>query len=127
MWKAIRCRVFGEHDYQLRREPRALLLECQRCGHRSHGWNLAAEPRTQHLEPQNLEPRTATSEFRLFIAESGRANGGVRRIATRRSPARVMGSDSLRLTFGQDEGALRGRQPLGSSSRAQIVIDSPVG
>jgi hypothetical protein len=40
MWKPFKCRLFRDHDYDVRREPGALFLQCKRCGKRSDGWNL---------------------------------------------------------------------------------------
>ena len=117
MWIPFRCRLFGEHDYQLRREPRALCLECRRCGHRSQGWNLP---------DQRL--KRANNGLRLNIADPGYAIGPVRVVETPSGhSAGFMSSDSLRLTFAEEGKADRRRMPIESAARGQIVIDSPVG
>ena len=140
VWKPFRCRLFGEHDYQLRREPRALLLECRRCGHRSQGWNLGAEnlprrvdaipsaqpgvgvhrhgPATAKQPPvsQPLEPRTAEDSLRLRIGELGSGFVRVRPVARPSERWDTRAAGTLRLTFGHEDA-----YPM----RAQIVIDSP--
>jgi hypothetical protein len=94
MWKPFRCRLFREHDYQVRREPGALCLECRRCGHRSRGWDL----------PERRVNR-AGSALRLFIAENGEGLRAVR-------PPDMTGAEmwatwieagELRLTFGRED------------------------
>ena len=117
MWIPFRCRLFGEHDYQLRREPRALCLECRRCGHRSRGWNLS-EQRTKR----------ADTGLRLLIADPNDPIGVVRPSrAPVESSASFVGSAALRLTFAEKDGADRIRKPVDSAPRPQIVIDSPAG
>jgi hypothetical protein len=60
MWKPFICRLLRDHDYRLRREPTEIFLECERCGRRSPGWNLA----TQRVN-------RAASGLRLSIADPG--------------------------------------------------------
>lgn len=115
MWKPFRCRLFREHDYDLRREPRALFLECRRCGHRSKGWNLS-EPRT----------RRADVSLRLFIGEPGEATGNLRPMRiTPELLASFESTDALRLTLAHDDARERPRKAADLPPR-QIVIDAPV-
>jgi hypothetical protein len=60
MLKSLVCFLVrrGGHDYQLRRAPDALFLECLRCGRRSRGWKV---PHHRVLRP--VEP------LRLLLAE----------------------------------------------------------
>jgi hypothetical protein len=93
MWKPFKCRLFRDHDYQLRRLPGALFLECKRCGHRTNGWNLS-EKRVNR----------ADIPLRLFIADSGEARRAVR--AADRKPAiwpAVIDTRELRLTYGRED------------------------
>src|SRR5215208_2321124 len=59
MWKFVRCRLFRGHDFQMRRDPGALFLQCTHCGRRSEGWQLP-EPRMK----RSREP------LRLLLAET---------------------------------------------------------
>lgn len=70
MWKPFKCRLFREHDYQLRREPRAMYLQCRRCGHRSSGWLLPQE-----------RLRRDENELRLFMADADTNGDAVRVVA----------------------------------------------
>ena len=94
MWKPFKCRPFREHDYQLRREPGALLLECKRCGRRSPGWHLSDKP-----------VRGTENPLRLLIADSGAAARAVS--AADEAGLEICGTsidaDELRLTFGHED------------------------
>jgi hypothetical protein len=61
MWKIFKCRFFRDHDYDVRRAPGALFLQCKRCGSRSQGWNLLGG-RVNRSSP--------TPRPRLVLAES---------------------------------------------------------
>jgi hypothetical protein len=97
MWKPFKfkftCRLFRDHDYQLRREPAALFLECKRCGHRSHGWNLAER-----------RVRRADSTLRLLMADSGEAARAVRSAGTHSDTwVPLKDAGELRLTFDRED------------------------
>ena len=99
MWKPLKCRLFRGHDYQLRREPGVLLLECRCCGHRSRGWDWS-----------EARGKRADSSLRLLIAEPGdrvRAVRAVDRAGPETPPMRIdeaeLGDGGLRLTFGQED------------------------
>ena len=96
MWKSFKCRLFGEHDYLMRREPRTLFLECRRCGHRSSGWTLSANHVKQVKRPD--------TRLRLFIAEPGDAGRAVRAVNGIGVHVGAMSKDpgTLRLTFARD-------------------------
>jgi hypothetical protein len=84
MWRFVRCRLLRGHDFQLRRDPGALYLQCTHCGQRSEGWQLP-EPRLK----RSREP------LRLLFAET--------EIASRSHPivcvTTVLPPGELRLTF----------------------------
>jgi|WetSurMetagenome_2_1015567.scaffolds.fasta_scaffold812939_1 hypothetical protein len=40
MWDWLNCVVLFRHQYGIRCEEGAIFLECTRCGHRSHGWDV---------------------------------------------------------------------------------------
>ena len=94
MWKPFKCRLFREHDYQVRREPGALFLECSRCGHRSPGWSVC-ERRVGHTD----------SPLRLLIAEAGETARAVRAADGTGSELWVALRDAgePRLTFGRED------------------------
>jgi len=99
MWKPFKCRLFREHDYQLRREPGALLLECKRCGHRSPGWNVSER-----------RVRAADSPLRLLMAASGEA--AARAVGAADEPGLEIWGTSidageLRLTFAHGDSEFR--------------------
>jgi len=82
MWKFFRCRLFRGHDFQLRRDPGALFLQCTRCGQRSEGWQLP-EPRMK----RSREP------LRLLLAETESAGHAIVCVAALLAPG------ELRLTL----------------------------
>jgi hypothetical protein len=94
MWKPFKCRLFGEHDYQLCREPGALYLECVRCGRRSHGWELSG-----------LRVKRGDSALRMVIAEPGEGPWAVDDTDGRGPElwAPLMEAGELRLTLGEEE------------------------
>ena len=59
MRNPFKCRLFGHHDYEMRRAPGSVFLECRHCGRRSKGWNLDQRP-VKHIDRRQ----------RLFIADS---------------------------------------------------------
>src|SRR5918992_632175 len=90
MWKPFKCRLFRDHDYEMRRQPGVVFLECGRCGRRSHGWVL-----------DEMRVRRETSPLRLLIAEPRQAAQAIRPAHTtdvvqRETPADMA---ALRLTF----------------------------
>ena len=78
MWKRLLYCLFrrGRHDYQLRREPDVLFLECIRCGYRSRGWNLS---------PSRV--KRAGGPLRLVLAESFTAGDAVPALDRSSAPA----------------------------------------
>ena len=51
MLARLRCFLRHTHDYQLRRQPGRLFLECAHCGHCSPGWVVAKKPGPLPAEP----------------------------------------------------------------------------
>ena len=91
MLKALICRFFSEHDYKVCTEPRAVFLECRRCGVRSRGWEL-------------MERRIsrANSPLRLFLADSIESARTVNAEAAAELWATLVDGGELRLTFGPE-------------------------
>ena len=48
MWDWLNCVVLFRHQYGIRCEDGSVFLQCTRCGHRSHGWDV--EGRGIHQE-----------------------------------------------------------------------------
>ena len=59
MRNPFKCRFFRDHDYEMRREPGAVYLECRHCGRRSTGWSFD-ERRVKRID----------SRQRIFMADS---------------------------------------------------------
>jgi hypothetical protein len=108
MWKPFRCRLFRDHDYQLRTAARTLFLECRSCGHRSTGLTLPEErlKRSNHVINNN-------HGLRLLMGEVRNGDGAVIASNVTRMPLRVMSTygDELRLTFAQPGDTPVGLQP----------------
>jgi hypothetical protein len=98
MWKPFKCRIFRDHDYQLRTAARTMFLECRSCGHRSPGLTLPEErlKRSNHSTYSN-------HGLRLLMGEPRHGDGAVAATNVTRMPLRLMStySDELRLTFAQ--------------------------
>ena len=90
MWNPFKCRLFRDHDYEFRRTPHELFLECRRCGHRSNGWTLPG-----------ARLKRANNELRLLMAEPGEGNGVVSAANGNGTPIGVIRphSEKPRLTF----------------------------
>lgn len=85
MWKFVRCRLLRGHDFQLRRDPGALYLQCTHCGRRSEGWQLP-EPRMKR----------SSDPLRLLLADAESAVHTGHPIAC---VTRLFTPGELRLTF----------------------------
>jgi len=95
MWKPFKCRLFGEHDYHVCREPGLILLECTRCGHRSPGWNLSGSSSVRRVD----------SSLRLLLADADEVGRPVRS-ADAAVPGPWItraGAGELRLTWGRED------------------------
>jgi hypothetical protein len=66
MWP-FTCRIFRDHDYEVRRAPDALFLQCRRCGTRSIGWNLRGG-RVHRGSPLRLVLDESADAFRVDAA-----------------------------------------------------------
>jgi|KBSSwiStaDraftv2_1062776.scaffolds.fasta_scaffold01412_18 hypothetical protein len=102
MWKFLKCRLFRGHDFQLRRDPGALFLQCTHCGQRSEGWQLP-EPRLK----RSREP------LRLLFAETESAAQSAHTIVC---VAALLTPGELRLTLAGSPDA----EPLVHSGGGQI-------
>lgn len=111
MWKPFKCRLFRDHDYDTRRQPGVMFLECRRCGHRSHGWVL-----------DEMRVRRQASPLRLLIAEPRHAQT-IRPMDKAEAVQRVTSADMAvpRLTFADFR-----RGPV-LSAPAEAVKDSELG
>ena len=103
----------GRHDYQLRRGPDTLFLECIRCGRRSRGWNVLPNRFKRAAEPLRLALAELTESVNPVLAALDKP--GARAWVRRDMPV-----GTLRLTLALERRLRKRRQKLMKSPERRI-------